>query len=199
MNVSHRELWICLLLGGIGLLISCLLFQTQLIIYGWMPLFLTVLTVVSIGFLVAGLLIVLRGRFKHCNFPIRMSSLALGLLCLSLVSLAFTSPENSPKELLLMPVFVGFLFFPLGLVLSAFGLFIDVWVSRSLGVSQWKIYRYAVRLCCISMGLAPILALIVDSPARDLGRGFKVICTILSLISFPVVLLFNAEKYLRDR
>lgn len=199
MNVPRRELRICLLLGGVGLLVSFLLLQTQLTSYGWMPLLLTVLTVVSIGFLVAGLLIALRGRSKSRNFLIRMSSLAVGLLFLSLVRQAFTLPENAPKELLSIPVLFGFSLFPLGLMLSAFGLFIDVWLSRSLGVSRWKIYRYGIRLCCIPMALAPILALIVDNPVRDLGRDFRIIRPTLSLISLSLVLFLVSEKYLRDR
>ena len=146
MNTTYREIWISLLLGGISLLIAFLLLHTQLISfsYGWMPLFLTVLLVVPIGCLVAVLLIVLRGRSKIRNFFIRMSSLAIGILLLSLVNLGFTSPKRSPEELVLMPVLLGFSFFPIGSMLSAFGVFIDVWLSRSLGVSQWKIYRYVI-------------------------------------------------------
>lgn len=87
----------------------------------------------------------------------------------------------------------------MGLMLSAFGLSVDVLLSRSLGARQWKIYRYAVRICCISMALAPILALIADNPVRDLGRDFKAIRPVLPIITLSIVLFLRSEEYLRDR
>lgn len=198
MNNPRREIWISLLLGGICLLIYFLLLQTQLIIY-WLPILLTALIVVPIGCLVAVLLIVLRSRPKIRIFFIRMSSLAVGILFLSIVGLGFTMPATSPKELLSIQVMVGCSFFPLGLMLSAFGLFIDVWLSRSLRVSRWRIYRYGIRLFCIPMALAPIVALIVDNPVGDLSRDFKIIRPTLPIIGFSILLLLASEEHLRDR
>ena len=65
MNSSDRKLRIFLSLGGIGLLISFVLGQTELANYGWMPLLLMTLTMISILLLVAGLLIAItkQGHF----------------------------------------------------------------------------------------------------------------------------------------
>lgn len=203
MNTTYREILISLLLGGISLLIAFLLFlllHTQLISfsYGWMLLFLTILLVVPIGCLIAVLLIVLRDLPKIRNFSIRMTSLAVGLLFLSMVGFGFTAPTTSPKELLSTQVLLGCLFFPV-LMLSAFGLFIDVWLSRSLGVSQRTIYRYAIRLCCISMALTPILTLMVDNPVGDFRKDFQIIRHTLPFVSLSILLFRNSEKYLRDQ
>jgi hypothetical protein len=204
MNASYRELRICLLLGGIGSLISFLLYRNQSSSYSWMPLLMTCMTVASIGFLVLGFLVALRKNPNLLSIlSLRMACLTLGIVCLSLVGFAFMSPEKSQPIFQAMLILMGLIVFPFGCVLSAFGLFLDSWLSRSLRVSRWRIYLYAVRLCCISVGLSPILTLIVltlvdNSTAREVLRDSRTIRSIIVLVGASIIMFLNSEKYLRD-
>jgi hypothetical protein len=165
MNHISREIHLSLVLGGGGILLALLLVKTQSMALPWMPVLMTILTVVSIGSLSMGLLGLLRGREKILNFLVRLVSLALGILFLMLAFYTNAASKVTPSEVLMIRLSLG----PTGLLLSMFGLYMEFWLVKYAKINPWTIYRYAARLICFSWALGMTSFLVLDNGFNTLA------------------------------
>lgn len=199
MNNSIREIQICFFLAGIGSLLSLFLFKTQSTSDWWMPLIM-VCTMSSAGLFTLGFLIFLRERPKTLRFLGRLVALLLGILCLGMACLSEIPTAGSLPLSESMVVLSVFAFLAPGLVLSAFGLYLDIWLSKVLGLSRWQIYRYSARLCCLTLGLSPIAALATEYVLHGNTSNFSDIAknSLRIALSACGIMLYS-EKFLQDR
>jgi hypothetical protein len=197
MHNSIREIQICFFLAGIGSLLSLFLFKTQSMSDWWMPLIMVCLTVSSAGLFTLEFLISLRERPKILRFLRRLIALFLGILCLGMAGLSVIRPDGSLPLSRSMIVLSVFAFLSPGLVLSAFGLYLDAWLSKVLGLSRWRIYRYSARLCCLTLGLSPIASLATEYVLR--GNSSDIAKNSLRIVFSAFGILFYSENFLRDR
>ena len=197
---SIREIQICFLLAGTGSLLSFFIFKTQSMSDWWMLLIMVCLTVSSAGLFTLGFLTSLRDRPKILKFLGRLVALFSGILCLGMTGLSVIPTAGSlplSQGTIVLSVFA--LLAP-GLVLSAFGLYLDVWLSKVLGLSRWRIYRYSARLCCLTLGLSPIVALATEYVLHGNSSDFSDIAkNSLRIVFSSFGVLFYAEKFLQDR
>jgi hypothetical protein len=196
MNDSRRELWICLFVGGIGSLISVLLYRSQLIDYFGIPLLITVLSIISIGALILAILVVLRDYPKVPGFLGRMGSLAIGMVCMRFLLEVAIPLVTTPLSL---RVLIALLFGPIGFIFLTFGLFLDRLLSKWLGISRWWFYRHVARVCCMSIGLSPIVALIVNSVTDKLPVYHAFIIYSFVIVSVAIGMFSRIEQDLYDR
>jgi hypothetical protein len=200
MNNASREIQICFSLAGIGSLLSFLIFKTQSMSHSWMLPLMLVLPVLSIAFFTAGILVLLRKRPRVLAILGRLAFLVCGLWISTISLFIFPSKTTSSS----LENLVGILMFvPLGVVLSLFGLYLDVWLSRVLSISRWRIYRYTTKLCCLSLALGPIVALTLNNTPQQLRENASEFSEIIGLI-FPMIatafaISLNSDSLFRDR
>jgi hypothetical protein len=189
---SH-EIQISLLLGSSGLLLSWFLSQSLSMALWWMPILMVILSVGSIGCLALGLLATLRGRQRLLQSLLRFVSLGLGLFFLWLLVLLKTQPRIVSLELLSFLLSTPFLFL---------GLWLDLWLMQMMRVSRWKIYRYAVKSWCVTIGLLSVISLIVYVPdfyQENPAPLLEIIRNAGGLITGVTIAYFASDKYLCDR
>lgn len=200
MNNSIREIQICFFLAGVSSLLSFFLFKTQLMSAWWMPLIMVCLTVSSAGLFTLGFLISLRERPKILKSLGRLVVLSLGILCLGMAGLSVIPTAGSLPLSRSMTMLSVFSFLTLGAVLSAFGLHLDIWLSKVLGLSRWRIYRYSARLCCLTLGLSPIAALAIEYVLHGNSSDFSDIAkNSLRIVFSAFGIAFYCDKFFQDR
>jgi hypothetical protein len=200
MNNASREIQICFSLAGIGSLLSFLIFKTQSMSHSWMLPLMLVLPVLSIASVAAGILVSLRKRPRVLAILGRLVFLVYGLWTSTFFLFILPSETTSDSLGKLVAIFM---FVPSGVVFSFFGLYLDVWLSRVLSVSRWQIYRYATKLCCLSLALGPIVALTLNNTPQQLRENASEFSAIIRLISPMIVTALaissSSKSLFRDR
>jgi hypothetical protein len=200
MNNSIRESQICFFLAGIGLLLTFFLLKTRSMSDEGLIIILVCSTVSSTVLFILGFLVLLRGRPKILRFLGRLIALLLGIGCLRVVGLSVIPPSGSGPVSQSMIVLSVFVFLAPGVLVSAFGLYLDVWLSKEFGLSRWRIYRYSVRLCCLTLGLSPIVALATEYGLHGNSSDFSDIAKYaLQIVVSAFGIFLESEKLLRDR
>jgi hypothetical protein len=168
MNNHSRTILILLLLGISGLLLIWCLPSSLYITIEWMPILMVILSIGSIVCLLIGLILVLSGYDRTSRFLIRIFSLSAGLLSLYLAHmLSYSLKESATRSDALMAFSVTA---PVGILLSIFGVGLELWIAKVLKINRWAIYRYAIRLFCFSCAFAMTSYLILDNGFQTLSQ-----------------------------